>query len=184
MWRPHVQAGRDYEPLREALRAGDFEKADDITRNELIQLAGPGAVKRGWVYFTGDAEPSISSIPEFVDQSIHARLYEGTGQVRAISCITQISASLRSCSTRLLLRFCVCLAFAADSKPQPVPTNPCGSSTGWLKPPLPVLPPGPMFCNILLPHCSMTSCRVGASRQFTLGIAHFIHPYLFILTSS
>lgn len=46
------EAGRDYEPLREALRAQDFEKADDITREELIQLAGAGAVKRNWVYFT------------------------------------------------------------------------------------------------------------------------------------
>ena len=47
------QAGRDYEPLRAALAEGDFEKADDITREELIQLAGPGAVKRSWVYFSG-----------------------------------------------------------------------------------------------------------------------------------
>jgi len=46
------EAGRNYEPLREALRAGEFEKADDITREELIQLAGSGAVKRGWVYFS------------------------------------------------------------------------------------------------------------------------------------
>lgn len=52
------QAGRDYEPLREALRAGDFEKADDITREELIQLAGAGAVKRSWVYFTGELHAS------------------------------------------------------------------------------------------------------------------------------
>jgi len=39
--------------LRDALKEGDFQKADDITRDELIQLAGPGAVKRNWVYFTG-----------------------------------------------------------------------------------------------------------------------------------
>lgn len=47
------QAGFDYAPLRDALAAGDFQKADDITRAALIQLAGPGAVKRNWVYFTG-----------------------------------------------------------------------------------------------------------------------------------
>ena len=35
------------------MAAGDFQKADDITRAALIQLAGPGAVKRNWVYFTG-----------------------------------------------------------------------------------------------------------------------------------
>ena len=54
---PASQAGRDYEPLRAALAEGDFEKADDITRDELIQLAGPGAVKRSWVYFSGAWRP-------------------------------------------------------------------------------------------------------------------------------
>ena len=33
--------------------ASDFQKADDITRAALIVLAGPGAVKRNWVYFSG-----------------------------------------------------------------------------------------------------------------------------------
>jgi GUN4-like len=47
------QAGRDYAALRDSLKEGDFQKADDITRDELIQLAGPGAVKRNWVYFSG-----------------------------------------------------------------------------------------------------------------------------------
>lgn len=46
------EAGVDYAPLRDALQEGEFEKADDITRALLIQLAGEGAVKRGWVYFT------------------------------------------------------------------------------------------------------------------------------------
>ena len=50
-----LQAEFDYAPLRDALAAGDFQKADDITRAALIQLAGPGAVKRNWVYFTGDS---------------------------------------------------------------------------------------------------------------------------------
>ena len=46
------QAGQDYSSLQSSLRNGDFQKADDITRQKLIELAGPGAVKRGWVYFT------------------------------------------------------------------------------------------------------------------------------------
>jgi len=46
------EAGIDYEPLRAALEAGEFEEADDITRALLIQLAGEGARERGWVYFT------------------------------------------------------------------------------------------------------------------------------------
>jgi len=49
-----LQADFDYAPLRDALAAGEFQEADDITRAALIQLAGPGAVKRNWVYFTGD----------------------------------------------------------------------------------------------------------------------------------
>jgi len=46
------EAGVDYQPLRDALEAGDFQTADDITRALLIQLAGEGAQERGWVYFT------------------------------------------------------------------------------------------------------------------------------------
>ncbi len=46
------QADLDYGPLRDALQQGEFEKADDITRANLIQLAGPDAQKRGWVYFS------------------------------------------------------------------------------------------------------------------------------------
>ncbi len=49
-----MQADFDYAPLRDALAAGEFQEADDITRAALIQLAGPGAVKRNWVYFTGN----------------------------------------------------------------------------------------------------------------------------------
>jgi hypothetical protein len=42
----------DYIKLRDLLAEGKFEAADDETRALLIQLAGPGAVDRKWVYFT------------------------------------------------------------------------------------------------------------------------------------
>lgn len=42
----------DYSPLMESLRRGDFKQADQFTRDTLIRLAGPGAQKRGFVYFT------------------------------------------------------------------------------------------------------------------------------------
>jgi hypothetical protein len=61
------EAGRDYTGLRDALKEGDFQKADDITRDELIQLAGPGAVKRSWVYFT-----EVKFIPDQDLQTIDA----------------------------------------------------------------------------------------------------------------
>lgn len=61
------EAGRDYAALRDALAADDFSKADDITRDELIQLAGPAAVKRGWVYFT-----EVKFIPKEDLQTIDA----------------------------------------------------------------------------------------------------------------
>lgn len=38
--------------MRDYLAAGDVRKADDETRALLIKMAGPGAVQRGWVYFT------------------------------------------------------------------------------------------------------------------------------------
>jgi hypothetical protein len=47
-----VQRGVDYEPLREALKEGDFLKADDIHRKKLIEVAGPAAQERGWVWYT------------------------------------------------------------------------------------------------------------------------------------
>jgi hypothetical protein len=46
------EAGMDYAPLRTCLSEADFRGADDETRALLIKLAGEGAVKRGWVYFT------------------------------------------------------------------------------------------------------------------------------------
>ena len=61
-WCAWLQAGFDYAPLRDALAEGDFQKADDITRAALIQLAGPGAVKRNWVYFTGEHGALYSSL--------------------------------------------------------------------------------------------------------------------------
>lgn len=42
----------DYEPLRSALKEGDFLKADDIHRKKLIEVAGADAQDRGWVYFS------------------------------------------------------------------------------------------------------------------------------------
>ena len=42
----------DYVPLLTALKAQDFFEADQLTRDGLITLAGPAAVKRGYVYFT------------------------------------------------------------------------------------------------------------------------------------
>ena len=47
-----MQAEQDYTILRDLLKAGKFEKADDETRALLIRLAGPDAVARNWVYFT------------------------------------------------------------------------------------------------------------------------------------
>ena len=42
----------DYSKLKGLLASGEFQAADDETRNLLIRLAGPEAVKRKWVYFT------------------------------------------------------------------------------------------------------------------------------------
>jgi hypothetical protein len=42
----------DYRPLQEALANQDFETADEITRDKLCELAGPGARQRQWIYFS------------------------------------------------------------------------------------------------------------------------------------
>ncbi len=42
----------DYRPLQIALGNQDFETADEITRDKLCELAGPGASQRQWLYFT------------------------------------------------------------------------------------------------------------------------------------
>lgn len=44
--------GVDYTQLRDLLKAGDWRAAEDEQRAKLIEAAGPGAQKRGWVYFT------------------------------------------------------------------------------------------------------------------------------------
>jgi hypothetical protein len=48
----------DFTALRDHLKAGDFRQADDETRALLIKMAGEGAIKRGWVYFS-----EVKSIP-------------------------------------------------------------------------------------------------------------------------
>ena len=44
--------GIDYVPLATMLATGDFEGADQFTRDALIKIAGPAAKKREYVYFT------------------------------------------------------------------------------------------------------------------------------------
>ncbi|KAG2490007.1 hypothetical protein HYH03_011473 [Edaphochlamys debaryana] len=46
------EVGMDYTALRDFLAAGEFRQAEDETRALLIKLAGEGAMKRNWVYFT------------------------------------------------------------------------------------------------------------------------------------
>ncbi|KAJ7549117.1 hypothetical protein O6H91_07G040900 [Diphasiastrum complanatum] len=46
------EAGVCYELLRDRLAAGEWELADEETRRLLCELAGEGAVKRKWVYFS------------------------------------------------------------------------------------------------------------------------------------
>uniref|UniRef100_A0A061RGV0 Gun4-like protein n=1 Tax=Tetraselmis sp. GSL018 TaxID=582737 RepID=A0A061RGV0_9CHLO len=61
------EAGVDYEPLRDALAAGEFQEADDITRALLIELAGEGARERGWVYFTEVKSISVKDMKTMDD---------------------------------------------------------------------------------------------------------------------
>ena len=44
--------GIDYAPLQQALARLEFEQADRLTSEILRQLAGPDAVKRGYVYYS------------------------------------------------------------------------------------------------------------------------------------
>ena len=46
------EMGIDYVPLATLLATGDFLGADQFTRDNLIKIAGPGAVKRSFVYWT------------------------------------------------------------------------------------------------------------------------------------
>jgi hypothetical protein len=49
----------DYTKLKELLESSDFRGADAETRRLLIELGGPAAVKRGWVYYI-----EVKGIPE------------------------------------------------------------------------------------------------------------------------
>ena len=52
-WLATVSArGLDYAPLQQALMAQQFEQADRITSALLRELAGPNAVRRGYVYYS------------------------------------------------------------------------------------------------------------------------------------
>jgi hypothetical protein len=42
----------DYRSLQVALARQEFELADNLTREKLCELAGPGAIQRKWLYFT------------------------------------------------------------------------------------------------------------------------------------
>ena len=53
------ECGMDYVPLANMLLIGDFKGADQFTRDALIKIAGEGAQKRGYVYFT-----EVKSLPE------------------------------------------------------------------------------------------------------------------------
>jgi hypothetical protein len=44
--------GIDYVPLATLLATGNFEEADQFTRDNLIRIAGPDAQKRNFVYWT------------------------------------------------------------------------------------------------------------------------------------
>ena len=61
--------GVDYVPLATMLAIGDFEGADQFTRDALIKIAGPGAVKRTFVYWT-----EVKNIPS-VDLCTMERLW-------------------------------------------------------------------------------------------------------------
>ena len=50
--------GVDYVPLATMLATGDFQGADQFTRDALIKIAGDGATKREYVYFT-----EVANIP-------------------------------------------------------------------------------------------------------------------------
>lgn len=53
------EKGIDYVPLATMLATGDFLAADQFTRDNLIKIAGPDAVKRSFVYWT-----EVKKLPE------------------------------------------------------------------------------------------------------------------------
>ena len=60
-WLATVSArGLDYAPLQRALMAQQFEEADRITSSMLRELAGPEAIRRGYVYYS--EVPPIASV--------------------------------------------------------------------------------------------------------------------------
>lgn len=66
----------DYSKLRDLLKEGKWREAEDETRELLIQAAGKGAVKRGWVYFSevkfipGERGFLVLSLLEFTSQDL------------------------------------------------------------------------------------------------------------------
>ncbi len=44
--------GLDYRDLEQLLSTGAFQAADQLTLKKMCVLAGPLALKRGWIYFT------------------------------------------------------------------------------------------------------------------------------------
>lgn len=59
VWLVLLQLGLDYTPLRDMLAENRVREAEDETRAKLIEMAGDGAKKRKWVYFT-----EVRSIPK------------------------------------------------------------------------------------------------------------------------
>ena len=67
-WLATVSArGLDYAPLQRALMAQQFEEADRITRSLLRELAGPEAVRRGYVYYS-EVPPIASADLDSLDR--------------------------------------------------------------------------------------------------------------------
>lgn len=54
--------GIDYVPLATMLATRDFLGADQFTRDNLIRIAGPAAVSRGFVYFTDVKKLSLQDL--------------------------------------------------------------------------------------------------------------------------
>ena len=59
--------GVDYTQLQKLLAQQDFQAADKLTTEKLCELAGVGAVKRKWIYFT-----EVEQLPQVDLQTIDA----------------------------------------------------------------------------------------------------------------
>jgi hypothetical protein len=67
-WLATVSArGLDYAPLQRALMAQQFEEADRITSSLLRELAGPEAIRRGYVYYS-EVPPIASADLDSLDR--------------------------------------------------------------------------------------------------------------------